>query len=675
VANRLVDELSPYLRQHADNPVDWWPWGPEAFAAARQADRPILLSIGYASCHWCHVMAHESFEDPAVAAILNASYVSIKVDREERPDVDAIYMRATQLLSGSGGWPMTVFCLPDGRPFHAGTYYPPREVLGRPSFTRLLLGLQDAWVRQRPRLEAIAEQVSRAVRDLDAVPEPASAGHERERVRGWADTVSAASQRLAATFDPVFGGFGSAPKFPPHMVLEFLVRHHGRTGDPTALSMVASTCDAMARGGLYDQLGGGFARYSVDAQWVVPHFEKMLYDNALLARTYLHWWRLTGSDLAARVARETCAFLLRDLATREGGFASGLDADSAPVLPGQQPEGAFYVWSPGQLRDALGPAADAVMARLAVTGTFEHGTSVLQLPDDPPDDWAELRRRLLRARAARPAPARDDKVLAGWNGLAIAALAECGALLGEPAFLAAAEGAADLLLRVHLRDGRLTRVSRNGVAGQSAGVLEDCGAVAEGLLTLYQTTGGTRWLDAATALVDTALADFTDGGDGFYETAADAEALLSRPRNVSDNATPSGWALLTGAMVTLASLTGDLGLRERAEESMGRLIGLSSAAYPQFHGWGLSVLEAMLAGPLEVAVVGGAGSPLHRTALASVRPGTVVAVGPEGTSHPALLADRGQLAGAPAAYVCRNFTCDLPTADLAVLARQVGARG
>ncbi len=457
------------------------------------------------------------------------------------------------------------------------------------------------------------------------------------------------------------------------MVVEFLVRHHARTGDPTALSMAVRTCEAMARGGLYDQLAGGFARYSVDAEWVVPHFEKMLYDNALLARAYLHLWRLTGSPLAKRVATETCDFLIDEMRTPEGGFASGLDADSDPVLPGQPREGAYYAWSIAQLEEVLGPQAERVSQWLEVTGTFEAGTSVLQLPKDPPPEWPRMRQALREARSRRPAPARDDKVLAGWNGLAIAALAESGVLLGRPGHLAAAVECAELLARIHVVDGRLLRVSRDGVAGEPLGVLEDYGGVAEGLLTLYQASGQTRWLELATSLVDGAVADFGDGAGGFHTTSTVAPALLTRVRDASDNATPSGWTLLTGAMVSLAALTGDLGLREAAEESMARILVQPAAHEPYFFGWGLSVLEAMLAGPLEVAIIGEPGGELHRTAFSGTSPGTVVAVGSEGARAPALLAQRTRVNGQPAAYVCRNFTCRLPTTEPSVLAEQVGA--
>ncbi|MDQ1645894.1 MAG: uncharacterized protein QOJ50_2078, partial [Cryptosporangiaceae bacterium] len=436
--NRLRGATSPYLLQHAENPVDWWPWSPEAFEEARRRDVPVLLSVGYAACHWCHVMAHESFEDPETAAIVNEHTVPVKVDREERPDVDAVYMSATQAMTGQGGWPMTVFATPDGEPFYCGTYYP------RPHFRQLVLAVAKAWRDQR---EGITEQGRAVVEALGGDALPAGRPFDPQ-------VLDAAAAQLAKEFDGVRGGFGSAPKFPPSMNAEFLLRHHARTGDHQALAIVERTCEAMARGGIYDQLGGGFARYSVDASWIVPHFEKMLYDNALLLRLYTQLARATGSLFARRIAAETTTFLLRDLRTAEGGFASALDADT------EGEEGLTYVWTPAQLADVLGEQdGEWAASLLTVTaqGTFEHGTSVLQLLRDPEDDgrWAAIRVRLLAARAERPQPGRDDKVVAAWNGLAISALAEHAIYLGEPESLAAAERAAELLFEIHLVDGRL----------------------------------------------------------------------------------------------------------------------------------------------------------------------------------------------------------------------------
>ena len=437
MVNRLATATSPYLLQHKDNPVDWQEWGPDAFAEAERRGVPILLSIGYAACHWCHVMAHESFEDEVLATYLNEHFVSIKVDREERPDLDAVYMSATQALTGHGGWPMTVFLAPDGRPFYAGTYFPPEPRHGMPSFGQLLEAVTSTWTQDRARvLEAsgriTANLAERRVAQVGDALEPAAV------TRALDDSVD----DLASQYDHARGGFGGAPKFPPSMVLEHLLRHHARTGDPRSLAMVEGTCEAMARGGMYDQLAGGFARYSVDAEWVVPHFEKMLYDNALLLRAYLHWWRATGDELALRTVRGIAEFLLTDLRTPQGGFASALDADT------DGEEGLTYVWTPAQLVEVLGAEDGAwASALLAVTtaGTFEHGSSVLQLHRDPEDRdrWDGVRRRLLAARAEREQPGRDDKVVAAWNGLAIAGLAEAGELLDEPTWIVAATEAAE----------------------------------------------------------------------------------------------------------------------------------------------------------------------------------------------------------------------------------------
>ncbi|MFZ1286458.1 MAG: thioredoxin domain-containing protein, partial [Candidatus Phosphoribacter sp.] len=432
--NRLAGALSPYLRQHQDNPVDWWEWSPEAFAEARRRDVPVLLSIGYAACHWCHVMAHESFEDPEVARALNADFVSVKVDREERPDVDSVYMAATLALTGQGGWPMTVLMTADGEPFWCGTYLPKGQLVG------LIEAASAAWTERRDEVLASGAHITEAVRSAvaPAPPEPITR-----------HTLDDAATRLGRTLDAVHGGFGRAPKFPPSMVLEFLLRHHARSGAADALGMVVATCKAMARGGIYDQLAGGFARYAVDVAWVVPHFEKMLYDNALLARVYLHLWRASGSELARRVALETAGFIVDELGTAQGGFASSLDADTEGV------EGLTYVWTPAELIDVLGPDEGARAARqfdVTEAGTFEHGRSTLQLRHDPDDPtwWAGVRERLLAHRRLRPQPGRDDKVVTSWNGLAIAALAEIGVALEAPPLVAAAVRAAGLLLDTHL---------------------------------------------------------------------------------------------------------------------------------------------------------------------------------------------------------------------------------
>jgi hypothetical protein len=658
VPNRLAGATSPYLLQHADNPVDWREWGEEAFAEARERDVPVLVSVGYAACHWCHVMAHESFEDEATAAQMNAGFVCVKVDREERPDVDSVYMAATQALTGHGGWPMTVFATPDGRPFYCGTYFPPRPAHGTPSFRQLLAAVSDAWTQRREDLESagtrIAEGISRRL-DLGA-PGPVAVAD-----------LDAAVATLAEEYDGRYGGFGGAPKFPPSMLLEFLLRAHARTGDAATLEMARRTLEAMARGGISDQLAGGFARYSVDERWVVPHFEKMLYDNALLLRVYLHLWRTTGEDWARRVADGTATFLVRDLGTPEGGFASALDADTEGV------EGLTYVWTPAQLVEVLGEDDGRWAAQVfGVTdaGTFEHGTSTLQLPRDPDDAvrLAGVRERLLAARAQRPQPARDDKVVTAWNGLAIAALAEHGVLTGSPSSVDAARRAAELVADVHWVGGRLRRASRHGVAGAPAGVLEDYGDLAEGLLALHQATGEGGWLDLAGDLLDVVAEQFIDA-DGWHDTAADAETLVHRPFDPTDGPAPAGIAAAAGAAVTYAALAGSPRHRELGEAAVGSLGRLARQA-PRAAGWAAAVGEALLAGPLEVAVSGPAGpgrDALAAAARASTSPGAVVVVGEPDAPGVPLLADRPAIGGHPAAYVCRGFVCSAPVTDVSAL--------
>ncbi|WP_327295617.1 MULTISPECIES: thioredoxin domain-containing protein [unclassified Streptomyces] len=668
--NRLAGVTSPYLLQHADNPVDWWPWTPEAFEEARRRDVPVFLSVGYSACHWCHVMAHESFEDGETAAYLNEHFVSVKVDREERPDVDAVYMEAVQAATGQGGWPMSVFMTPDGEPFYFGTYFPPESRHGMPSFRQVLEGVTAAWTDRRGEVNGVAAKV---VEDL--------AGRSLTQTAGGppgADDLARALLALTREYDAGNAGFGGAPKFPPSMAVEFLLRHHARTGSDGALQMAADTCEAMARGGMYDQLGGGFARYSVDREWKVPHFEKMLYDNALLCRVYAHLWRTTGSDLARRVALETADFIANELRTPEGGFASALDADSEDA-DGRHVEGAYYVWTPAQLREALGEQDGeraAVLYGVTDEGTFEEGASVLQLPGD--DVPAELRERLLAARSLRPRPGRDDKVVAAWNGLAVAALAETGAYFDRPDLVERATEAADLLVRLHMGVGaRLSRTSRDGRAGANSGVLEDYADVAEGFLALAGVTGEGVWLEFAGFLLDLVLDQFTGAEGTLYDTAHDAEPLIRRPQDPTDSATPSGWTAAAGALLSYAAHTGSEAHRTAAERALGVVKALGPRA-PRFIGWGLAVAEAALDGPREVAVVGPAGdagtSALHRTALLATAPGAVVAAGESGSDEFPLLVDRPLIDGRAAAYVCRNFTCSAPTPDPAVLAGQLGGQ-
>jgi uncharacterized protein YyaL (SSP411 family) len=671
MVNRLAESTSPYLLQHKDNPVDWWPWGDDAFAEAVRRDVPVLISVGYAACHWCHVMAHESFEDEATATYLNQHFVPIKVDREEQPDVDAAYMEATQALTGHGGWPMTVFATPAGEPFFCGTYFPPTPRHGTPSFPQLLASVAQTWAERRDEVLATGQRIVGALAEQARVP----AAGDAPTAAQLASAVTALGQH----YDGARGGFGGAPKFPPSMVLEFLLRHHARTGSAEALDMVEGTCEAMARGGMYDQLAGGFARYSVDDDWVVPHFEKMLYDNALLARVYLHWWRATGHPLARRVALETCDWMLAELRTAEGGIASSLDADTEGV------EGSTYVWTRDQLVDLLGPDDGAWAAELLTvtpTGTFEHGSSTLQRRADPVDGhrWADVRARLGAHRATRAQPARDDKVVAAWNGLAVAALAETGALLGRPDLVGAAVDVARLLVDRHIRDGRLRRASRAGVVGSHAGVLEDYADVAEGLLTLFAVTGDAAWLGNAGELLDVVLAHFADGNGGFFDTADDEtdSRLARRPQDPTDGATPSGWSATAGALLTYAAYTGSDIHREAAQRGLGVYAPLAGA-HARFAGWGLAVAEALLDGPREVAVVGSADDParalLHAVALRATAPGAAVAVGtPDGRVAVPLLEHRPLVDGLPAAYVCHHFTCDAPVTDPAALAAALGAR-
>ncbi len=669
--NRLARATSPYLLQHKDNPVDWWEWSPEAFEEARQRDVPVLLSVGYAACHWCHVMAHESFEDPDTAALMNEHFVNIKVDREERPDVDAVYMQATTAMTGHGGWPMTVLMTPDGEPFFSGTYFPDRPRHGQPAFQQVLQALHEAWVTRRDEVDRVAGDI-RAHLQPSALP----AGGALDE-----DTLAGAVATLRGEYDDQAAGFGTAPKFPPSMVLEFLLRHAARTGDPEAQRMVDETCEAMARGGMYDQLAGGFARYSVDRRWVVPHFEKMLYDNAQLLGVYARWWRQSGNPVGRRVAEETADFLVAELGTAEGGFASALDADTEGV------EGKFYVWTPAELSEVLGDDDGAWAAELLhVTseGTFEHGASTLQLrrePDDP-ERWDRVRHALLTARAERVRPARDDKVVAAWNGLAIAALAEAGALLDRPDLVDGAARAARLLLDVHLRDGSLLRVSRDGRAGPHAGVLEDHGCVAHGLIALFQATGDTDWLTPAGALLDRALDGFAAEGGGFYDTAEDAEALVARPRDPSDNASPAGQSALVHALLAWSAVTGSGRHRDAAESALTSVTALAVKA-PRFAGWSLAGAEAALAGPLQVVVVGEEGDARRGELLAEARRATspgalVVGARPDiGEGDPAaapapVLVGRPLVAGAAAAYVCRGMVCDRPVTEVADLRAALG---
>ena len=658
-ANELSGATSPYLRQHADNPVHWKQWTPEALAEAARRDVPVLLSIGYAACHWCHVMAHESFEDADVAAAMN-QFVCIKVDREERPDIDAVYMNATVAMTGHGGWPMTCFLAPDGRPFFCGTYYPKNQ------FLQLLSAVAQTWREQRDEVEEASDRIAGELRRMaSGLP-----GGGPEITPALCDHAVSAVLREE---DTVRGGFGPAPKFPPSALLEALLRSHERTASPVPLGTVRRTCSAMARGGIYDQLAGGFARYSVDADWVVPHFEKMLYDNALLLRAYAHWARRTGDPLARRVAAETAAFLIADLA--DGGmFTSSLDADAAGV------EGSTYVWTPDQLRDILG-ADDGVWAarvfNVTDAGTFEHGASVLQLPADPddPERFERVRAALLRARADRPQPGRDDKVVTAWNGLAITALAEAAVALDDSTLLDAALRCAESVVGLHTVDGRLRRASLGGVVGGSAAILEDYAMLATGLLSLYQLTAEQAWLDRAADLIDIAMRHFADPDrpGRWFDTADDAEQLMVRPADPIDGATPAGASSIAEALLTAAHLVDADRAGRYGEAAATTLLAHSAllARAPRSAGHWLAVAEAAVRGPLQVAV---ATVDPDSELLAKARrlaPGGTVVVGGAVDSLP-LLAGRDRVRGADAAYICRGRVCDLPVTGAAELAEALG---
>ncbi|SDR94458.1 hypothetical protein SAMN04488543_0800 [Friedmanniella luteola] len=662
--NRLRWSRSPYLLQHAENPVDWYEWGDDAFAAARESDRPVLLSIGYAACHWCHVMAHESFEDPELAAVVNEHFVAVKVDREERPDVDAVYMQATQALTGHGGWPMTVFLTPDRQPFYAGTYFPPTPRHGLPAFGELLEAVGAAWRDRRSEVLTSAGSIVSQLAERAVTAMPGEVGPE---------DLDHAMALLRADFDPLHAGFGGAPKFPPSMALEALLREGGED----ATLMAGRTLDAMARGGLYDQLGGGFARYSVDAAWVVPHFEKMLYDNALLLGVCTHGWRRTGSPLAARVVEETVAWLVREMRTEEGGFAASLDADSADG-EGRLHEGAFYVWTPAQLRAVLGDD-DGTWAAGALSvidaGTFERGASTLQLLADPdPERWARVRAALLAAREERPRPGRDDKVVAAWNGWLVDALVQAATVFDRPDWLEHARDAAALVWRLHRQDGRLRRTSRRGVVGGAPGILEDYAAQALAATRLAAALRDPVWLARARELLEDVLELFDDDGAGFFDTAADAERLFARPQDPTDNATPSGLSSAVHALRLFAELTGEDAWAERADRAAASAGGLVRQA-PRYAGWLLADAVSRLRGiPVQVAVVGPAGpdrDTLVSTAHRHVPAGSVVVAGLGDDDGFALLADRQARDGRPTAYVCRHFVCRLPVTSPEELVAQL----
>jgi uncharacterized protein YyaL (SSP411 family) len=666
MANRLAHETSPYLLQHAHNPVEWYPWGDEAFGRARGEDKPILLSVGYSACHWCHVMERESFEDPAVARVMNEHFVNVKVDREERPDVDHIYMEAVQAMTGHGGWPMTVFLTPDGAPFYGGTYFPPEDRHGLPGFRRLLEALADAWEKRRG-------EVTQSARDI------AAQLNRTGQLRGarsllTEDLLFSAFQGLSAQFDERLGGAGNAPKFPQPMNWEFALRFWRRSSNERAAEMVKTTLTRMARGGIYDHLGGGFARYSVDAEWLVPHFEKMLYDNGQLASLYLHAYLAFGDVEYRRIVEETLDYILRDMTGPAGGFYSAEDADS------EGHEGKFYVWTADEIRAALAPAEAAVA--LAYWGVdrgpnFE-GKNILFVPGEPdPGRIAAVRTKLFDVRERRVRPGRDDKVLAAWNGLACRAFAEAGRALGRDDYVRAAVRNAEFVLREMRADGRLLRTWRDGRA-KLRGYLEDHALVAGALVDVYEATFDRRFLDESRALAEAMLRLFWDEElGGFHDTGTDHEALIVRPRNLFDNAVPSGSSAAIETLLRLAVLTGETRYEQVARAAL-RPMGDLMGRYPTGFGRFLCALDFSLGPVVEVALVlpeGDGTSPLLCEVFGRYLPNRVVAG--IGGAAPAreipLLQDRHAVEGKPTAYVCRNYACQLPVTDAAALARQLDA--
>jgi uncharacterized protein len=675
--NRLIGETSPYLLQHAHNPVDWYPWGDEALVRARQEGKPIFLSIGYAACHWCHVMERESFEDESTAQLLNEGFVSVKVDREERPDLDAIYMDAVQQMSGHGGWPMSVFLTPEGKPFYGGTYFPDQPRHGMPSFRQVLEGVMTAWRDRRPEIEQAGAGL------VEAISRQSQLG-AGERPSTW--MLDSALLALERSFDAHNGGWGQAPKFPQPMTIELLIGEHMRTGDQRPLAMARRSLDAMAAGGIYDHLAGGFARYATDAAWLVPHFEKMLYDNALLARAFVHAWQLTGAARYGEVARETLDFVLREMTSAEGGFISSLDADT------EGEEGATYVWSQSEIDSVLGGDAPLFADAYGVTpeGNWEGHTILSRVAGDEelaerhgesPDAVASrlvaARARLLALREQRPQPGRDEKVLTAWNGLMIAAFAEAAVAFAEPRYAAAARTAAELTLAKLADEDMRLRRSWKDEQGRGAGVLEDYANLAEGLLALYQAAFDERHFVAARRLADHILSRFGDPAGGFFDTADDHEALISRPKGVQDNATPSGGAMAAHVLLRLAALTGEGRYRDAAERAIAQVAPVAPRYPTAFAHW-LNAMQLGLVSITELAIVGAADADDTGRLLTPVRreyhPWLVLALtdDPTGTEVP-LLRDRSMLDGQATAYVCHGFACRQPVTDSAALEAQLSS--
>lgn len=680
--NHLRNETSPYLLQHAHNPVDWYPWGTEAFEKARREDKPILLSIGYAACHWCHVMAHESFEDEAIAQLMNDHFVNIKVDREERPDLDTIYMNAVQMMIRHGGWPLTAFLTPEGVPFYGGTYFPPQDRHGMPGFPRVLLSVTDAYRNRRDQISESAESVLQALQQVN------QAGSS-EGEPGVAILDQAAAD-LLRQHDPVDGGFSNrGPKFPPAMSLTFLLRQWRRTGHDAALRAVELTLDRMAQGGMYDQLGGGFHRYSVDEKWLVPHFEKMLYDNALLARVYLDAFLVTRHESCQRIATETLDYVVREMTDADGGFYSSQDADSEGV------EGKFFVWTPEETAALLGTQDAKLFNRyfdISSSGNFEHGTSILHVDTDPepiarlmqvtPEHLSEViargKRTLFEARERRIKPSRDEKILTAWNGLMLRSFAEAARILKRDDYRAVAVRNAEFVLTNLRRNGRLLRTYKDGASKLNA-YLEDYACLIDGLLALYETTFELRWFTAARALADTMIEQFYDAGQGgFYFTSNDHETLITRTKDLMDNATPAGNSTATFVLLRLALFTGEDRYRQIAAQSL-QMMTDSMRQYPSAFGHLLCALDFYLSSPHEIALIGKRESADTAALLEAVfsryLPNKVVALAEPGDSTAAqairLLAGRGQINNQATAYVCHQYRCEAPVTDPAALLAQL----
>ncbi|HZM88987.1 MAG TPA: thioredoxin domain-containing protein [Blastocatellia bacterium] len=678
--NQLINETSPYLLQHAHNPVDWYPWGPEALERSRKEDKPILLSIGYSACHWCHVMEHESFENEDIAKMMNDNFVCIKVDREERPDLDSIYMNAVQMMTGHGGWPMTMFLTPDLKPFYGGTYYPPEDRRGMAGFPKVLTAITDSYKNRRPEILASADAITAELKKGDRFV----ASNELLTT----EVLNSAFSALTGSFDQRHGGFGGAPKFPPSMTLMFLLRHHKRTNSAQALEMVETTLRKMAGGGMYDHLGGGFARYSVDARWLVPHFEKMLYDNALLTRIYLQAYQQTKNPLYRRIAEETLEYIIRDMTDRSGGFYSSEDADS------EGEEGKFYVWTRSEVLDLLGADDGEVFCEffdVTDEGNFEHGKSILNTPQTLEEFVADKemsadaltriinagKRRLFNVREQRVRPGRDDKTLAAWNGLMLTAFAEAANILGRDDYREIAVRNAEFLTTELMRDGRLLRTYKAGQAKLN-GYLEDYAYVIEGLLAVYEATFELRFFTRARELADTMIDQFWDEQDGgFYFTSSDHEELITRTKDYFDNATPSGNSVAAAALLKLAVLTQQHDYSNNAVTIL-RALRPAMSRYPSAFGYMLSALDFYLSEPKEIAIVGKLDSHEVRSFAEEVYsrylPNKVVAASEPGDEAAAaairLLIDRSSVGSTATAYVCRNYTCLAP----ATTAEELAAR-